>query len=1428
MSLLESALHYAEHGIPVFPVHGIDDSGNCTCRNPSCSHPGKHPMVKGGFKAATTDGQQIIICWKQQPQANIGVPTGKVSGWYVVDIDKKNQGIEHYNRFVETLADQVPSPTLIAHTGGGGYHLFYGQPANGQAVGCGTNIGRLEGVDFRGDGGYIVVTPSMHYSQQPYRWSKEHAFKGREAMALESLPIAIAELLKLSATAINQEFITPGGRNDALFRRACQLRRDGIPDDALYTLLLNMNESKCRPPLDKGEVAMIAGSALNRDIMPKVPSKETYQAKPGEEVMPKLKKKKADEDFERLMDLAKAHEFWVDDAKKAYVTFPVMGKPSTGEAGQDTETLPDSHFENWPIISPIYRQHLSNECRKLHKSAPAGKVLESVLDTLAGDALFNDNIYKTYIRIARFEDRLFVDLTNDEWTVAEISTTEWSLHHAKPPVKFLRGSHTKPMHIPDPTGSFDNLREAFRLKNEDDYILLAAWMMFSFVEGGPYPILTLEGTAGSAKSTMTKHIKQILDPRKPDIQIMPRKIDDLFVQALHTHLLAFDNASGIKQEMSDTLCTIATGSGSIKRQLYTDADLFLFEACRPILINSINPVVEFSDLSDRCIRLILPPITNQNGDGRLSAEEVDNRFQRLAPKILGALFDALQKALGHYRRIKSLPAEIRMADFAAWSIAAGEALAPGNCSFLRAMMANRRFNAIPFLEENVLNSAVMKFVQTHPEWSGTPTALYNALRRLVNPDELLDKSFPKQPNQLTRELNKSITTLKQFGIHYTPPEGSNHKNRTITIRYMPDSQGLEDAGTNSDFAVTWHDRLEALPISDLTDQSEPIIDDYRTDAKPVLAADPFQHGNRLINTVEEAVIALNALVATNRQVGLDIETTGLNPHQDKVCLIQLFDGRQTLILDIRRIGDWTALKPALEKIQSVAHNAVFDMSFLQAQGITLEMDCTLLAHHVLTGERKSLKDLAQQYLNITLDKAEQTSDWNGELTANQLSYAAQDAQTVLALFTVLQDKLLERQVELAYQRVRDAQPFVVAMQLNGIAIDQISYQVMLDELKIQHEELVQRWQARLPEINFNSPQQLSAWIAGELIEPDENWPKTEANHYSTKADDLILYKASLSESAADTVDNILLPLKRISKEISAFGDKFLSHIDADTGRIHASFNLAGTVTGRMSCSNPNLQQIPRQSHYRQMFKAADGYKLVIADYSQMELRIAAMLADEQTLLGAYVQGQDTHRLTAALILGKEPEEISAEERQLAKAVNFGLLYGQGARGLQAYAASSYGINIDIGEAMAYREAWFESYPAFARWHNATYRLARNEMMVSTPSGRKRYFTSTEYSHPQGLKRAVVFNTPVQGGGAEVLLVAMDKLSEAIRIQGHIDTIKPIAVIHDEIILEARNDCAKQAKQLLEAAMVDGMLTIFPKASTQDLVEAHIGNSWADK
>jgi DNA polymerase-1 len=235
---------------------------------------------------------------------------------------------------------------------------------------------------------------------------------------------------------------------------------------------------------------------------------------------------------------------------------------------------------------------------------------------------------------------------------------------------------------------------------------------------------------------------------------------------------------------------------------------------------------------------------------------------------------------------------------------------------------------------------------------------------------------------------------------------------------------------------------------------------------------------------------------------------------------------------------------------------------------------------------------------------------------------------------------------------------------------------------------------------------------------------------------------------------------------------------------------------------------------------------VIADYSQVELRVAAMIAGEAKMLDAFAEGRDVHRLTAGMILGKSADGVDKGERQLAKAVNFGLLFGQGAKGLQSYAAKSYGVEITLTEAARHREAWFDAYPAFRRWHTRSAREAKKTLSVRTPAGRIRRWLSHDYDTEDGFRATEAYNTPVQGGAAEVMLAALGHLTPRLDTAG-LDAV-PVALVHDEVIIEASEAEAPEAARILEECMVQGMLDVFPDASTVGLVEAHVGRSWADK
>ena len=591
---------------------------------------------------------------------------------------------------------------------------------------------------------------------------------------------------------------------------------------------------------------------------------------------------------------------------------------------------------------------------------------------------------------------------------------------------------------------------------------------------------------------------------------------------------------------------------------------------------------------------------------------------------------------------------------------------------------------------------------------------------------------------------------------------------------------------------------------------------------------PTEVTYRLITDITEAKECLDDLVAKGEVVGLDLETTGLFPHEGaKARLLQVSakDG-PVLVIDLFQVGGLRALKEQLKNIKAVAHNAIFEMKFLKSEGVLLTLDCTLLANHILTGKMSKLSDLCQQHLGVDMDKTLQISDWGGDLTSDQLKYAAADAYYTRLLFSNIQTLLEKDGGDRVYTVCKQAQQAVVDMELAGMPFDAEAHKALLEKLVRDRDSYQSRLTEEMGTLNLNSGKQLGEWLTqilgGNTSPSFKKWPRTDKGQLATSEKDFRTSLKLLPEEAQELVIECFLPYKTLEKQITSFGETLLKSVSKDTGRIHANFKMTGTKTGRFSCSNPNLQQIPRDKVFRALFKAPEGRTFVIADYSQMELRVAAIVANEEKLLEAYRQGKDTHAITAGMLLNKEPEEVTKQERQLAKAVNFGLLYGQGAKGLKDYASGSYGVEISEEEAKKYREAWFKAYPTFATWHRVEGANSKARMMVTTPLGRKRRFVS--YKDKDFYSATKAYNTPIQGGAAEVMLAALGKLSNLL---SSLDA-KPIAVIHDEVIVEASIKDAPKVITALEGAMIQGMLDVFPQASTLGLVEANIADSWADK
>lgn len=573
---------------------------------------------------------------------------------------------------------------------------------------------------------------------------------------------------------------------------------------------------------------------------------------------------------------------------------------------------------------------------------------------------------------------------------------------------------------------------------------------------------------------------------------------------------------------------------------------------------------------------------------------------------------------------------------------------------------------------------------------------------------------------------------------------------------------------------------------------------------------------------EEAVSGIKSLVGV---VALDLETTGLDPFRAQIRLLSLCDGNKALVIDCFKIGGAHKLKSELEKLRAVGHNSVFDMQFLYQANVNLLMDCTMIGHHVLTGQQRKLKELSEHYLDLTLNKEQQVSDWSqANLSAEQLEYAAVDVVRTLEVWGKVYQELQETDSIKAYEAARDAQPVIVQMQLSGIVFDSDKQKTVITKLKTKKEELKLALDEVLEGKNHSSTKQLSEWLVAQLGGKDsaktKKWESTSNGQLKTGGEELKRHAYLLPPKARDLVENSLIPLKDIDKQLSSFGEGLASKVRA-SGRIHPTFNLTGTITGRMSCANPNLQQIPRCKSFRELFYSPDGKKLIIADYSQIELRVAAEIAAEHKMLQAFKEGLDVHRSTAALLLEKSYHEIpeKGEERSSAKAINFGMLYGMGAKGLQSYAENVFNVKMNEKQAKSYIEGWFKAYPGFSAWHEKIKRETKRLLMVSTPLGRKR-----KWRNMAEFKLTEALNTPVQGGAAEVMLKALSGLFDSLK---EVDA-KVVAVIHDEIIVECDAEKAQGTLEIVVKDMTNAMLTVFPNASINGLVDAKIARNWSEK
>lgn len=529
------------------------------------------------------------------------------------------------------------------------------------------------------------------------------------------------------------------------------------------------------------------------------------------------------------------------------------------------------------------------------------------------------------------------------------------------------------------------------------------------------------------------------------------------------------------------------------------------------------------------------------------------------------------------------------------------------------------------------------------------------------------------------------------------------------------------------------------------------------------------------------------LLSRSEFLFLDTETT-----EKDIRLIQLGNEEYIFVIDLFELPESVeVLKTLIGSKGIVGHNLKFDLKFLAKYGIfpNATFD-TMIASQLLRREKHSLAYLAYSFLGMNLDKSYQLSNWASPvLSKGQVEYAAFDVEVLRPLFPILRDKLNEKGMEHPLLKTKTARIFglknpsaiiemafvkeVAKLEMNGFPVDVGKIETLTKEYEKRKQKLIIEFITKY-RIDPMSPKQVGKF----LKERGYDLPETAKGNIAT--DDKVL-----ADYAGNEEVDLILEIRKLKK----YADK-LEEIKSNLkgNRVFPEFKQIGAVTGRMSSSNPNVQNIPRDM--RNLFMAEEGNVFVIADFSQIELRIAAEYVKETKMIQAFKEGKDLHTYTASIILEKPEDEVTKEDRQSAKAVNFGLIYGISAKGLASYAKASYGINMSVDEAEVIREKFFRHFSKFKEWHEDIKRKLREEKEVKGETLLGRYYVAHTFTDAT--------NYPIQGTGADILKLAV--LLFNINLEKEEIKAKVVNLVHDEIVVECKEDYSEKVKDLLEKAM----------------------------
>ncbi len=589
---------------------------------------------------------------------------------------------------------------------------------------------------------------------------------------------------------------------------------------------------------------------------------------------------------------------------------------------------------------------------------------------------------------------------------------------------------------------------------------------------------------------------------------------------------------------------------------------------------------------------------------------------------------------------------------------------------------------------------------------------------------------------------------------------------------------------------------------------------------------------QLVNTVELLQKLVQEL-AEATQISIDTETTSLNVRKAELVGISISSGpgkayyipmghydpnipqlnKDEVLSDLRKVFE-------SEKIGKIAQNFKFDYEILRQSGVEVKGLCsdTMLASYLLDpAASHNLDYLSQTYLNhkmisfAEVTEAKKEANFAEVPIQKALEYSAEDADAAFQLSQILIPKIKENDLEKVFYEIELPLVKILAgMELTGIKIDRPYLQNLQSDfaqrLKVSEKKI---YELAGKEFNINSPKQLGQILFEDLKLPVQRKTKTG---YSTDVD--VLTELAKMHPLPEEI----LSYRSLTKLKSTYIDALLEIADSQTDRVHSSFNQTIAETGRLSSSDPNMQNIPIRTEegkkIREVFIAESGFTLLSADYSQIELRVLAHLSEDPALIEAFEKNLDVHRLTASSIFSLPEEQITTQMRGVGKTVNFGVIYGQSPFGLSGQ------LGIPQAKAKEYIEQYFLKYPKVQAYREQVLNAAREKGEVRTLFGRRRLVADLSSKNPniRSFAERIAFNTVIQGTAADLIKLAMIHIDQKIS-ESHLSS-RMLLQVHDELVFEVKESEIEVVKSLVKECMEKVASFKVPL-----LVEVGVGKNW---